>query len=137
MTTTTEITKEITTKTTITETTTEITTTTETTIRTEEEEEAPTFDDDLVLADAKVNLNLGQVGRNSSNISTFLADNKPAEIITVFIQEKSEKNNGPRRNDEGRGLNDEGRGLNDEGQGLNGEVQGQQLYTHFYLEAYK
>ena len=31
---------------------------------------------------------------------------------------KSEKNNGPRRNDEGQGLNDVGQGLNDEGQGL-------------------
>ena len=42
--------------------------------------ERPTFDDDLVLADAKVNLNLGEVGRNSSNVSTFLADNKPVDI---------------------------------------------------------
>ena len=36
-----------------------------------------------------------------------------------MTREKSEKNNGPRRNDEGQGLNNVGQGLNDEGQGLN------------------
>ena len=32
-------------------------------------------------------------------------------LFLFFKSKKSEKNNGPRRNDEGQGLNDEGQGL--------------------------
>ena len=57
---------------------------------------------------------------------------KRKEVVTRT--QNSEKNNGPRWNDEGQGLNDEGQGLNDEGRSL--MMRGSGFMFIFYLGVY-